>query len=182
MLFIFQQKNTNKIPVENKRRLVHPRLQTSQQGSLLLIAERKSQPGRSAHAAFDAEEGGKERRRQGEGKWKRGFFFRLWQKLFTDGWDRTDGGQAASVEDWAGCSQWRISLCGFWSALSKNFWGVYISDPCEPQHLHNAYWNETRIPPVLLVKSSDIHSVILIWSVLQLRRTRKITMDLHVFW
>lgn len=39
--------------------------QTSQQGSLLLIAERKSQPGRSAHGALDAEEGGKERRRQG---------------------------------------------------------------------------------------------------------------------
>lgn len=48
--------------------------QTSQQGSLLLIAERKSQPGRSAHAALDAEEGGKERGRQGGGKWKRGFF------------------------------------------------------------------------------------------------------------
>lgn len=42
--------------------------QTSQRGSLLLIAERKSQPGRSAHAALDAEEGGKEGRRQGGGK------------------------------------------------------------------------------------------------------------------
>lgn len=42
--------------------------QPSQQGSLLLIAERKSQPGRSAQRALDAEEGGKERRRQGGGK------------------------------------------------------------------------------------------------------------------
>lgn len=24
------------------------------------------------------------------------------------------------------------------AALCKNFWGVYISDPCEPQHLHEA--------------------------------------------
>lgn len=69
------------IPVETQTEVSAS--QTSQQGSLLLIAERKSQPGRSAHAALDAEEGGKEgkeRRRQGEGgggNEKEGFFFRL---------------------------------------------------------------------------------------------------------
>lgn len=53
--------------------------QTSQQGSLLLIAERKSQPGRSAHAALDAEEGGRKGRKgkkeagRGENE-KEGFF------------------------------------------------------------------------------------------------------------
>lgn len=159
--------------------------QTSQQGSLLLIAERKSQPGRSAHAALDAEEGGKERRRQGGGKWKRGFFFfflRLWQKLFTDGWDRTDGGQAASVEDWAGCSRRRGSLCGDFDLRSPKTPEVFtFLIHVNLNICTTPTWKETRIPTVLLVKSLDIHSVILIWSVLQLRRTRKITMDLHAF-
>lgn len=155
--------------------------QTSQQGSLLLIAERKSQPGRSAHAALDAEEGGKERRRQGGGKWKRGGFF------FSAS-DRSCSQMGGTGPTEGRLHQWRIEQAA--AGGEARFVGILI---CALQKLLRCLhfcsmwaaasaqtsWNETRIPPVLRAKSSDMHSVILIRTVLERRRTRKSTIDLH---
>lgn len=124
MLFIFQQEKYKYDP--SRKQTEVSASQTSQQGSLLLIAERKSQPGRFAHAALDAEEGGKERKeggREGGGgeNEKEGFFPPLTEVVHR--WVGPDRRRAGCIS--GGLSRLqpeeRLALWGFSSVLSTNF-------------------------------------------------------------
>ena len=94
------------IPVTEKRTLVHPRLLN---GAPFPHCWKKVAAGTLRSRCTWCWGGREGRKEAGRGKMKKGilFFFRLWQKLFTNGWDWTDGGQAAS-----GCSLRRGWLCG----------------------------------------------------------------------
>lgn len=110
----FPEKYTNMIPVENKRALLHPRRRRlPSPHRSFKEAERKSQPGRSAQAALDAEEGGRKGGREGgrgkEKKISKGLFFFTCDKSCSHmGGTRP----SALTKGWIGWSRWAVQRGG----------------------------------------------------------------------
>lgn len=139
------------IPVENKRRSVHPRL-LNRLPSPHCWEKVAAGTLRSRRTwCWGGREGKKE---AGRGKWKRGIFFPPLTEA-VHRWVGPDRRRAGCIS--GGLSRLqpeeRLALWGFWSALSKNLWGVYISDPCEPQHLHKPTEMRPEFHPCCLEKS-----------------------------
>lgn len=140
-LFIFQQKNTNMIPAENKRRLVHPDFSTGLPsphcGEKVAAGTLRSR----RTWCWGGREGKKE---AGRGEKKKTFSTLLSLPPLTEAvhrWVGPDRPRAGCIS--GGLSRLQpggearfVGILMESAALCKKFRGVYISDPWEPQHLH----------------------------------------------